>query len=283
MPLKPTQRPDRQTSPERETRRRRFRLGGAAVRGIEDLRDRRDVRRRAKRARKALGERRPGGPKVVRRVLTHHTSMRDGSTQKIYDLHSRFYDATFGRLVRTRIGKAIVEKAELQVGQVALDVGIGTGGSLEFWPSDRGRVFGVDLSGGMLREAQKKVDDAGRDNAALGRANALVLPFADDAFDVVFVSHVISVVSQPAACLRECLRVARPGAKVILVNHFKSENRMVGAVEKLVCPICTKLGWKSDLALDALLREVGVAADERYKLTRPDLWETVILTKPAAG
>ncbi len=217
------------------------------------------------------------------RGLQKHRTMRDESTQKIYDLHSRFYDATFGRLVRRRIGTAIVEQVQLAEGQVALDVGIGTGGSLDFWPADRGTVVGVDLSGGMLDKAAEKIDASGRTNTHLSRTNALKLPFADKAFDTVFVSHVISVVSDPAAVLRECLRVAAPGARVVLVNHFQSENKVVGAIEKLLCPICTKLGWKSDLALEDLLRDVGIEVEHRYKLTKPDLWETVVLIKPDAA
>ncbi len=252
------------------------------------------IRRRAKQLKKSVKARRNAkapvvrdtngeaqlgkkGGAQVRRAIDRHREMREPSTQKIYDLHSKFYDATFGRLVRKRIGKAIVEQIKLQAGQVALDVGIGTGGSLEFWPSDAGTVIGVDLSGGMLSKAAEKIDDAGRENAALSRANALRLPFADAAFDSVFVSHVISVVSDPAAVLKECLRVAKPGARVVLVNHFQSENKVVGTIEKLVCPICTKLGWKSDLALQDLVRATGVTVEHRYKLTKPDLWETVVI------
>src|SRR5438067_2309035 len=33
--------------------------------------------------------------------------MQEASTRKIYDVHSSFYDATFGRLVRRRIAIAI--------------------------------------------------------------------------------------------------------------------------------------------------------------------------------
>ena len=224
----------------------------------------------------------PVNGKRPKRVSRHRT-MRDDSTQKIYDIQSRVYDATFGRLVRRRIGTAITEQVKLQAGQVALDVGIGTGGSLDFWPKDRGTVVGVDLSGGMLEKAADKIHDSGRDNVHLGRANALKLPFADAAFDTVFVSHVISVVSDPAAVLNECLRVAAPGARVVLVNHFQSENKVVGAIESLLCPICTKLGWKSDLALEDLLHKVDVQVEHRYKLTKPDLWETVVLVnKPRA-
>ena len=245
-----------------------------------------DVRRRVKSYRQALKAKMrdsDGGKskKNVRNALARHREMREPSTQKIYDLQSKVYDVTFGRLVRKRIGKAIVEQVDLQPGQVALDVGIGTGGSLEFWPSEGGTVIGIDLSGGMLGKAADKLDETERGNVALSRANALGMPFPDDAFDSVFVSHVVTVVSDPAALIAECRRVAKPGAKIVIVNHFQSENKLMAAMEKLACPICTKLGWKSDLALDDLVKQTGMNVVHRYKLTTPDLWETVVIQNDA--
>ncbi|MEL7237280.1 MAG: methyltransferase domain-containing protein [Planctomycetota bacterium] len=226
------------------------------------------------------GERR----RNVRKALARHREMREPSTQKIYDIWAGIYDNSFGRLVKKRVGKAIREHVKLEQGQVCLDVGIGTGASLHFYPDDRGQVIGVDLSRGMLDKAMDKLDESGRDNATVAQANALTLPFADDSFDVLFVSHVITVVSDPVKLLYECCRVAKPGAKLVMVNHFRSENKLVGFMEKLVCPICTKLGWKSDLALGDLTEKTGLAVDYRYKLTTPDLWETVVVTnsKPQA-
>lgn len=225
-----------------------------------------------------LRKRRQRGSGRAGEVLARHRQMREPSTQKIYDLHSKFYDATFGQLVKKRIGLAIENHVKLSEGQTVLDVGIGTGASLKFYPQDRGQIIGVDLSGGMLDKAYEKIDETGRENAALARANALTLPFADDSFDTVFVSHVITVVSDPVKLMRECCRVGRPGARIVMVNHFQSENRAVAAIEKLVCPICTKLGWRSDLPLQELVEKTGLKVDYRYKLTTPDLWETVVIT-----
>src|SRR5207248_4425794 len=111
--------------------------------------------------------------------------MQESSTKKIYDVHSMFYDATFGRLVRRRIERAINHMNIAETDRV-LDLGIGTGVSLNYYPQ-RGRVFGVDLSAGMLREARKKIRERELNHAFVFQANALQLPFADDAFDHVFI------------------------------------------------------------------------------------------------
>jgi len=204
------------------------------------------------------------------------SDMQESSTKKIYDVHSVFYDATFGRLVCRRIDRAI-SHMNLRSDDRVLDLGIGTGVSLNYYPLDRGHIVGVDLSSGMLREARKKIREQGRTNASVFQADAMKLPFGDNTFDQIFISHVISVVSDPCRLVQEAQRVARPGARIVIVNHFQSTNRFIALIEKWLCPLCTKLGWRSDLALQDLIRQTGVEIDYRYKLESIDLWETVVM------
>jgi phosphatidylethanolamine/phosphatidyl-N-methylethanolamine N-methyltransferase len=202
--------------------------------------------------------------------------MQESSTKKIYDVHSMFYDATFGRLVRRRIARAI-NHMNIADTDLVLDLGIGTGVSLNYYPQ-RGRIVGVDLSAGMLREARKKIRERNLTHATVFQANALELPFADSTFDHVFISHVISVVSDPYRLVQEAQRVAKPLSRIVIVNHFQSTNRFWALLEKWACPLCTALGWRSDLALQDLIRRTGVEIDYRYKLDNIDLWETVVIT-----
>jgi len=203
-------------------------------------------------------------------------AMEEATTQSIYDFHSFFYDATFGRLVRRRIARGI---GHMDIGESdrVLDLGIGTGVSLNYYPK-RGHVYGIDLSGGMLREARKKVEERGLEQVSLLQADALRLPFAANTFDHVFISHVISVVSDPFLLVREAQRVAKAEARIVIVNHFQSTNRFIAMVEKWLCPLCTRLGWRSDLALQELIRRTGMQVDYRFKLESIDLWETVVVT-----
>jgi phosphatidylethanolamine/phosphatidyl-N-methylethanolamine N-methyltransferase len=202
--------------------------------------------------------------------------MQEASTKKIYDVHSMFYDATFGRLVKRRIERAI-NHMNISDTDLVLDLGIGTGASLGFYPR-HGHIIGVDLSSGMLREARKKIREQNMTHATVFQADALKLPFGDDTFDHVFISHVISVVSDPYMLVREAQRVAKPGSRIVIVNHFQSTNRFIAMLEKWASPVCTKLGWRSDLALQDLIRRTGVEIDYRYKLENIDLWETVVIT-----
>jgi phosphatidylethanolamine/phosphatidyl-N-methylethanolamine N-methyltransferase len=202
--------------------------------------------------------------------------MQEATTKGIYDFQSFFYEATFGRLVRRRIARAI-SHMNIRETDTILDLGIGTGASLNYYPA-RGQIYGIDLSSGMLREARKKILDRGLDHVNLIQADALKLPFADNTFDQVFISHVITVVSDPYRMIREAQRVAKADARNEIVNHFQSTNRFIALFEKWLCPLCTRLGWRSDLALQELIRRTGVQVDYRFKLESIDLWETVVIT-----
>jgi phosphatidylethanolamine/phosphatidyl-N-methylethanolamine N-methyltransferase len=202
--------------------------------------------------------------------------MQEPSTRKIYDVQSSFYDLTFGKLVAKRISKAVREHLNINPGDVVLDLGIGTGAALEYYPN-RGKVIGVDLSPGMLQQCVRRIKANGFANATVFQGNALELPFEDSSFDHIFMSHVISVVSDPVKLLREAMRVAKPGARIVIVNHFRSANPVIGWFEVVLSPLFSKIGWRSDLALQDLIRETGIEVDYRFKLESIDLWETVVI------
>lgn len=202
--------------------------------------------------------------------------MKETSTRKIYDIQSIVYDYTFGKLVKKRISQAI-EHMKIQPGETVLDIGVGTGGALPYYPR-HGKVMGVDLSSGMLREARKKIVEENYDNITVFQGNALELPFEDSSFDHIFISHVISVVSQPELLVREAQRVAKEGARIVILNHFLSTNRFIAMIEKWANPICQKIGWRSDLALADIVAKTQIEIDYRYKLRSVDIWETVVTT-----
>ena len=202
--------------------------------------------------------------------------MKESSTRAIYDVWSHFYDTVMSRGVQRR-QKIAIGRMHIQPAQRILDVGIGTGLSLDLYPTDC-RVVGIDISEGMLAKAQERIDQAAEHFADLAVADALYLPFADASFDHVFVTHVITVVSDPVRLIDELRRVCKVGGKIVIVNHFQSGNRFIGFVEKVLCPICQKIGWRSDLSLEELIEQTDLPIDYRYKLDFVDVWETVFIT-----
>lgn len=216
--------------------------------------------------------------------------MSESATRRIYNIWSRFYDRLAGGIVIRR-QRLAVPRMNITAGERLLDIGIGTGLSLETYPAGT-HVVGVDLSEGMLRHAARRAraslrsGDRALASVGLTVADALRLPFEDHSFDYVFLSHVITVVSNPVKLIDEIRRVAKPGARLVIINHFQSGSRLMSSFEKLLCPLCLKLGWKSDLSLEDLIHQTGLQVDYRYKLDPMDLWETVFATNdrgPVAG
>ena len=97
-----------------------------------------------------------------------------------------------------------------------LDVGCGTGFATEGLLERVEEVHGLDQSVHQMRRAFAKFGTRGR--VRFHRGDAERLPFADDAFDVVWSSGSIEYWPNPVAALREFRRVARPGGQVLVVG-----------------------------------------------------------------
>ena len=207
--------------------------------------------------------------------------MKEARTSKQYDLWSWCYDKTFGVLVRKRQRRA-VQQLRPKAGDLVLDLGVGTGISLQFYPKDV-RVIGMDLSKGMLNKAQRKVEEKGLSNCDLVQADAMLPPFAENAFDHIVITHTISVVSEPAKLLRWAQRIVKPGGRIVVLNHFQSTRPWIAFMEKLFNPVFVRIGWRSDLSLEECMRDVELNLDYCFKLSLVDVWRIVVFSKPPEG
>ncbi|MFZ0830018.1 MAG: class I SAM-dependent methyltransferase [Thermoplasmata archaeon] len=94
--------------------------------------------------------------------------------------------------------------------RTVLDAGIGTGRFAVPLKSHHFDVVGVDLSMGMMARARAKGIDA------LVRADLRHLPFGDRTVDATFMAHVLQLIPEPQAVLREIARVARRVVVILL-------------------------------------------------------------------
>lgn len=202
--------------------------------------------------------------------------MEREKVKKIYDAYSNVYDVLFKRIFFPRIKHAITSM-DIMPGDRILDVGVGTGLSLSVFPRHC-HVVGIDLSPEMLKMAKKKIVKDRLDNIRVVGMDATRIAFEDDSFDKVFLSHVVSVVPDPYAVMSEVKRVCVPGGQVVIVNHFKSRNKLIETVEKVVSPVCERLGWRSDLCLNEFIANSGLRINRKYMLKRLDFWHIVFAT-----
>lgn len=182
------------------------------------------------------------------------------SIQKAYARWAPVYDALFGTI--TAKGRKAAAAAATAIGGRVLEVGVGTGIALPEYGANC-RVIGLDLSFDMLRLARQRVDDGLPHVEGVLQMDASRLAFPDAAFDVVVAMYLITVVPDPEAVMAELARVARPGAAVILVNHFAAESGWRAAIEKMAAPFGDKLGWRPDFPFARVMSEPSLRLIER--------------------
>jgi phosphatidylethanolamine/phosphatidyl-N-methylethanolamine N-methyltransferase len=193
--------------------------------------------------------------------------------ERAYELLAPVYDFVFDWIFapgRT----AAIEKLALHRGDSVLEVGIGTGLNLPLYPATC-RLTGIDLSHEMLDKAVERVQTLAMPNVILKVMDATSMSFGDNEFDKVVATYTISAVPDPVAVLREMRRVVKSGGILVILNHFRSERRVTGWVEDMLAPVCTRLGWKSNLPLAPLLEQVGLVPESIAHVNMFDGWRLV--------
>jgi len=185
-------------------------------------------------------------------LLAEFAEMHIEAVKAAYRRYARIYDVVFGAVLQPG-RKAVLDALKLKPGDRVLEVGVGTGISLPLYP--RGvRITGIDVSREMLERARARVARARLTNVeALLEMDAEAMAFPDATFDKVVAMYVVSVVPQPAKLLEELHRVCRPDGEIFIVNHFGSENRVMGALERALGSVSSQIGFDPEVDLRKLV------------------------------
>ncbi|MBA3274421.1 MAG: class I SAM-dependent methyltransferase [Chloroflexia bacterium] len=179
--------------------------------------------------------------------------------EAIYDGIAPEWDGRQGLVERLLMGRAMRESlAGLLHGDV-LEIGTGTGPTLALL-ADNARVTsftGVDLSQGMLDQAQRKSGGLPFP-VELRRMEAGRLDFPDATFDTVTTSLMLCTVPDPALALGEMARVCKPDGLIVVLEHVRARNPALAGLQKLLTPLQARmLGCHLDRPTDRLVRDLG--------------------------
>ena len=196
---------------------------------------------------------------------------------RVYTDISSWYDYFFGpTLHKGRLES--MERLPISAGDNVLEVGVGTGINAALYRKDC-RVTGIDFSESMLRKARRRLDNKGVQNVQLMQMDAVKMGFPDESFDLVYAPYVISVVPDPVSVVREMYRVCRVGGLVVVLNHFRSENRVVSVAERLISPLTVHIGFKADLDLPGFLAQAEFDPVSIEKVAIPKIWSLIVFRK----
>jgi len=166
---------------------------------------------------------------------------RTAAIRRQYDRTSDSYDFYMG-LAERILGRWRARLWRDARGRI-LEVGVGTGLNLPYYPPGS-EVTAVDLSPGMLARARQRAAALGM-SVDLRLGDAEHLEFPDASFDTVVATLVFCSVPDPVRGLREVRRVCRPGGRVLLLEHMRSDRPVVGWLLDVLNPMALRMGGEN--------------------------------------
>jgi ubiquinone/menaquinone biosynthesis C-methylase UbiE/uncharacterized protein YbaR (Trm112 family) len=190
----------------------------------------------------------------------------------LYDWFSLIY-RLFSKTAFTFIGmseeagrREITDRLDPRHGRV-LEVSIGPGVNLPYLMNrpDVGEVFGLDISPGQLRGCQRYVRRKGWD-VDLFLGNGEQLPFQEASFDGVFHVGGINFFNNKQAAIDEMIRVAKPGARILIADETEKGAR---GYEKVLPGFKGSFGGKRD----AIVPPVDLVPKDMLEQRIFDVWK----------
>jgi demethylmenaquinone methyltransferase/2-methoxy-6-polyprenyl-1,4-benzoquinol methylase len=192
---------------------------------------------------------RRAAPHPVLRQYYRSEGERPSFVRTLFDRTAAHYDRVcgLGSLGSGRFYRRwVLVRSGLRAGMKLLDVATGTG--LVARAATRilrepGAVVGLDPSRGMLREARKTL------TIPLVQGTVEELPFESDRFDFLSMGYALRHVADLGVAFRECLRVLRPGGRVLILEitspRSPAGQRFFRAYFARILPRMTRIGTGS--------------------------------------
>jgi ubiquinone/menaquinone biosynthesis C-methylase UbiE len=138
-----------------------------------------------------------------------------------YTLYAPLYDRIVKPFATAR--RRSIEVLKLQPGEHVLLLGAGTGSDLPFIP-DGVAITAIDITPAMVERIRSRANDLHKPvRADVMDGQALTLDSAS--FDAVVLHLILAVIPDPVACMREAVRVVKPGGRIIVFDKFLPDDQ----------------------------------------------------------
>ena len=146
--------------------------------------------------------------------------------KRFYDRISRVYDYLI-EVFERKYAEMAVGRLSVEEGETVLEIGSGPGHCLKRMAEsvgETGKVYGVDISSGMLEVTRKRLDKARlMDRVELYCGDAASLPYGDNTFDAAFMSFTLELFDTPEIpmLLGEVKRALKPRGRIAVASISK--------------------------------------------------------------
>ncbi len=159
-------------------------------------------------------------------------------TRKRYNRIAPIYNLMEWRIERTKFMKWRKLLWDQVFAGKVLEIGVGTGKNIPFYPSDAD-ITSIDLSEGMMSFAKRQAKELSRSvNFQIMDVEALTFP--NNSFDSAVATFVFCSVPQPLIGFRELNRVVKPGGDIWLMEHVRINRPIIGSLMDVLNPIIVR-------------------------------------------
>ena len=181
---------------------------------------------------------------------------REAAAQIFFEKHAADWDHIRALHVAERdVENAMQEALGDGPFRFFLDLGTGTGRTLELFADRFERGLGLDVNQAMLNYARANLNAKGLTNAQVRHGDIYALSLADRQADAIVMHQVLHFLSDPALAIREAARVLVPGGKLLIVDFAPHELeflRVQEAHERLGFSHDQIIGWLKDAGLESM-------------------------------
>lgn len=172
-----------------------------------------------------------------------------------YQLYAPIYDWVARPMDEGR--KRAIKRLSLTGDERILILGSGPGSDLEYLPA-KASITALDAAPAMVRRTRERAKALDMDvEARVGDAQAV--PFDDDAFDVVLLHLILSVVPNPKAVAAEAARVLTPEGRVSIYDKFIPEGTEPSVLRRALNPVARFLFSDLTYQLEPILDHADLA------------------------